>query len=188
LTLVAEKRLTRSQVQLLDGLTFRPATTPPSVAYFCLAELVTNGEADFPYPLPLAHITGFTVFQAKEVGAFTLNLTVKGVAAEERRRAALRTLLPDNRSFMDFVRALLGDASILEQITGTEQGSGGGPWVGDNASGGLLEMLVRCAADEPERIKNLDDAIRSFGNDELERLAPASFRTLWRALAKGFAA
>jgi hypothetical protein len=182
LTLVSGDRLDRKSVDLLKGLTYRLATMEQSQASPCLEELIATGSARFPQTVPLAMMTGYVVFEAASVGAFTLNLSVEGVALEERRQAALRSLLPDQRSFMEFMRAWLGDGAALEQAKAIDGEVNGTGWTFSGASGGLLEMLIRCAADEPARLKRIDEALSGFGDAELKRLAPESFLKLWRSL------
>ena len=184
LELVAESPLEKSAAALLKGLTFRPATLAASRAAPCLSGLARDARAVFPTLLPLASITGYVVFEAKDVGAFTLNLPVEGVTDDARRTAALRTILPDERSFMEFIRAFFDDPEGLNAAPGGEEDQELTAWGAGIAQGGLLEMMVRCAADEPQRLHQLGDAIRSLGAEEFERLAPEAFRTLWITLAR----
>ena len=184
LELVAESPLEKSAAALLKGLTFRPATLAASRAAPCLSGLARDARAVFPTLMPLASITGYVVFEAKDVGAFTLNLPVEGVTDDARRTAALRTILPDERSFMEFIRAFFDDPEGLNAAPGGEEDQELTAWGAGIAQGGLLEMMVRCAADEPQRLHQLGDAIRSLGAEEFERLAPEAFRTLWITLAR----
>lgn len=173
---------------LLPNLTFRPATLSRDEAAPCLEALSTAGEAVFPRVLQLAEITGFVVFEADGAEGpiyFTLGLDVRGVSEDERRHAALRTLLPTQQSFVDLVRILLGDPAPLEGggASGWGDGDGGPAAPAPAPTAGLLELLVRCAADDPDRLVDIEATLKSFSEEELARIAPREFRVLWEDLS-----
>jgi hypothetical protein len=192
IALVADGKVDPTLPELLPALRFRPATLSANRAVACGPELVAGSPASFPGTLDLSEITGFTVFEADGADgliSFTLNLEVRGVDEEERRHAALRALLPDRQHFADFLRIMLGDFTSLEAVAGGD-GTDGGPtaW---RASGqaGLLELLIRCVTDDPERLGSIRQMLESFGPEELEAVAPEDFTVLWSSVmrAAGFA-
>ena len=44
---------------------------------------------------------------------------------------------------------------------------------------GLLEMLVRCAADDPDRLKSVEQTLDALGVDQLSEVTTPEFRDLW---------
>lgn len=169
----------------LPGLTFRLATMGKTRAGECGPALATGKPARLPGSLDLSEITGFVVFEAIRAEApiaFILNLEVRGVEQEERRHAALKALLPDARSFSEFLRIMLGEFQSLGSVTDSEGGSGSTTRSGFSRQQGLLEMLVRCAADEPDRLRAIKQTIDAFKPDELNAIAPPEFAALWSAL------
>lgn len=170
---------------LLPNLRFRPATLSTARAGACGPALVVGETARLPGLLELAEITGFVVFEADGPEgsiAFVLNLEVRGVEDEERRHAALKSLLPDARSFSDLLRILLGDFHAMEVAGGVNDILG--PMGASRATGqaGLLETLIRCAADEPDRLQSIKQTLEAFKPEELETVAPPEFLKLWSAL------
>lgn len=187
IALVADGKVDPALPELLPALRFRPATLSANRATQCGPGLIAGSPATFPGTLDLSEITGFTVFEADGADgliSFTLNLEVRGVDEEERRHAALRALLPDRQHFADFLRIILGDFTGLEGLAGGD-GTDGGPtaW---RASGqaGLLELLIRCATDDPERLGSIRQMLDSFGPEELEAVAPEDFTTLWSSVMR----
>lgn len=170
---------------LLPDLRFRPVTLAASRAGRCDGALSRGEPALLPGLVPLAELTGFTAFEADGPDgpiAFVLNLEVRGVPDEARRAAALKTLLPDDRSFGEFLRILLGDYSALEVVSASD---GGGTSPGEwRAAGqtGLLELLIRCAADEPERLVSIEQTLSAFDPEEFELVTTQAFRELWSAV------
>mgnify|MGYP003113788057 CR=1 FL=1 len=79
---------------------------------------------------------------------------------------------------------MLGDFTGLEGLAGGD-GMDGGPtaW---RASGqaGLLELLIRCATDDPERLGSIRQMLESFGPEELETVAPEDFTALWSSVMR----
>jgi hypothetical protein len=144
--------------------------------------LAAGNSARFPGTLELAEITGFTVFEADGPDgpiAFVLNLEVRGIEGDARRNAALKALLPDQQTFSLFLRILLGDFRSLEtSIGGGDGGSAPADW---QAGGhmGLLEMLVRCAADDPDRLRSVEQTLDALGVDQLSEVTTPEFRDLW---------
>jgi hypothetical protein len=171
---------------LLPELRFRPATLSANRSAKCGLSLVTGEPATFPGILELSEITGFTVFEADGPSgliSFTLNLEVCGPNDEERRQAALRALLPDQLRFAEFLRVLLGDFAALEALIGTN-GADGTPTIWRAAQPGLLELLIRCATDDPERLKSIRQILDSLGRDEVETVAPEGFSALWTSVMR----
>lgn len=185
IALVADGEVDPALPRLLPALRFRPATLSSNRTARCGPALVGGLPAAFPGTLELAEITGFTVFEADGPDgliSFTLNLEVRGVEEEERRQAALRALLPDRQHFADFLRILLGDFSSLEGLAageGTERNPAGCRAAGQT---GLLELLIRCATDDPERLGSIRQMLDSLGPDELEAVAPEDFTALWSSV------
>ena len=97
----------------------------------------------------------------------------------DSRNAALKALLPDQQTFSLFLRILLGDFHSLETSIGG--GDGGSATVDWQAGGhmGLLEMLVRCAADDPDRLKSVEQTLDALGVDQLSEVTTPEFRDLW---------
>jgi len=183
LVLSAPTPLSPAARTALKGLTFRPATLPTDQANDCFEDLAAGQTSVFPFRLDLAQITGFVVFASPTIAPFTVRLEVEGVAEEERRKAALRALIPDQRSFLEFVRALLGDDATLNGLL-NPGGSGSADWsaVAGGFGGGLLELLIGAAAEGSDRLDTLVEAVEGFGAEEFERLAPPAFRKLWAAV------
>uniref|UniRef100_UPI0034E47963 hypothetical protein n=1 Tax=Enterococcus faecalis TaxID=1351 RepID=UPI0034E47963 len=151
----------------------------------CGQTLRLGQAAPFQGTLELSEITGFTAFEADGPDGpfgFVLNLEVRGADEMERRTAALKSLLPSERSFAEFLRTMLGDFRALEDAEGGI-GDGGSPtsWGGQGQSG-LLEMLIRCAADEPARLKSIVETFEALGEKQLAEVTTAEFRQLWAAL------
>ncbi len=187
IALVADGKVDPALPELLPALRFRPATLSANRATRCGPGLISGSPAAFPGTLDLSEITGFTVFEADGADgliSFTLNLEVRGVDEEERRHAALRALLPDRQHFADFLRIMLGDFTGLEGLAGGD-GMDGDPtaW---RASGqaGLLELLIRCATDDPERLGSIRQMLESFGPEELETVASEDFTALWSSVMR----
>jgi hypothetical protein len=178
---------------LLPDLRYRPATLSGNRTIGCGPALVAGEPAVFPGTLELSEITGFTVFEADGPDgliSFTLNLEVLGVDEEERRHAALRALLPDRQHFAEFLRILLGDFAGLEGLA-AGNGTDGSPAIWRAAGqSGLLELLIRCATDDPERLRSIRQMLDSLGPEELEAVAPEDFTVLWSSVmrAAGLAA
>jgi hypothetical protein len=171
--------------QLLPDLRFRPATLASNRGAPCGAALAAGNAARFPGDLGLAEITGFTVFEADGPEgpiAFVLNLEVRGIEGDARRNAALKALLPDQQTFSDFLRILLGDFHSLETTTGAcDAGAGPADWQAGGHTG-LLEMLVRCAADDPERLRSVEQTLDALGVEQLSEITTPEFRDLWSTI------
>lgn len=169
----------------LHSLRFRPVTLADARASPCGQPLRLGKAAPFQGTLELSEITGFTAFEAdgpEGPFGFVLNLEVRGVDEGERRTAALKSLLPNERSFVEFLRTMLGDFKALENTEGGMAGSRGPTcWSGQGQSG-LLEMLIRCAADEPVRLKSIVETFEALGEEQLAEVTTAEFRQLWTAL------
>lgn len=185
IALRAEGGIDPSLPTLLPGLRFRPATLSGNRASACGPALVAGEAAAFVGTLELSEITGFTVFEAdgpEGIISFTLKLEVRGVDEEERRHAALRALLPDRQHFEEFLRILLGDFAGLVSLTAGD-GTDGSPAIWRAAGqAGLLELLIRCATDDPERLESVRQVLNDFGSEELETVAPEDFTTLWSSV------
>ena len=169
----------------LPNLRFRPATLGRDRAASCLPHILT-GPVTYPVLLELADITGFVVFEADgEEGqiSFTLNLPVFGVSEDDRREAALRQLLPTESSFLDFVRILLGDFSALGKVQEGASNEGGefGEPARQGFGRGLLELLIRCAVDDPARLRDVGTTLTSLRKGESKGVVPKAFDDLWRA-------
>jgi hypothetical protein len=177
-------------ITLLPGLRYRLATMEPDAWTMCGEALATGCPAPLVLTLELAKITGFVVFAADGrdgIISFTLNLDVCGISEEERSLAALRATIPDSTGFEEFVRAMLGDLSALSvEDGGLGSAQPFGPWSA-NGRGGLLELLLRCAVDDPSRLSALRQAIDALGRDQLGKLAPAGFEQVWDAVAQATA-
>jgi hypothetical protein len=90
-------------------------------------------------------------------------------------------MLPSEDGFLDFVRMLLGEARALNWIAEPQHGQGSGATrTRPVGLPGILEALVKCAADEPERLKEIAVAF----NDLLSAkgVVPEPFRLLWEEL------
>lgn len=184
LSLVPGSALNDEQVPL-HSLRFRPVTLASARVSPCGQTLRLGQAAPFQGTLELSEITGFTAFEADGPDGpfgFVLNLEVRGADEMERRTAALKSLLPSERSFAEFLRTMLGDFGALEDAEGGI-GDGGSPtnWGGQGQSG-LLEMLIRCAADEPARLKSIVETFEALGEKQLAEVTTAEFRQLWAAL------
>src|SRR6185369_8471835 len=82
----------------------------------CLDALIKGNPAQFGTTVELAKITRFTVFEAESPAGceqFTLILELEGIDENERRAAVTAHLLPTPKSFIDFVRMLLGDLTAI---------------------------------------------------------------------------
>jgi hypothetical protein len=184
IALVAEGNVDPALLTLLPNLRFRPATLSANRSAKCGTSLVAGEPAAFPGTLELSEITAFTVFEAdgpSGVISFTLNLEVCGPNDEERRQAALRALLPDRQRFTEFLRVLLGDFAALESVAG-ENAADGLPTPWRAGQPGLLELLIRCASDDPERLKSIRQILDSLGPEDLETIATADFTSLWASV------
>ena len=169
----------------LPNLRFRPVTLANVQQTSCGLALANGQPATLPFPVDLAQITGFISFEAYGCDgpiAFVLNLEVRGVADEDRRHAALKSLLPDERSFDDFLRILLGDFAALAAMTpGLDADHHQTVWK-SGGHVGLLELLVRCAADDPQRLQSIRKTLDAFQPDEFESITSPDFRLLWESL------
>jgi hypothetical protein len=187
IALVADGNIDPATPTLLPALRFYPATLSGNRAAACGPALVAGEPAAFPGTLELSEVTGFTVFEADGPAgliSFTLNLEVRGVEEEERRHAALRALLPDRQHFEEFLRILLGDFSGLEGLA-ARSGADGGPAIWRAAGqAGLLELLIRCATDDPDRLAAIRQMLDSLGPEELEAIAPQDFTALWSSVMR----
>lgn len=167
---------------LLPELRFRPATLASGRGAPCGAALAAGNSARFPGTLELAEITGFIVFEANGPEgpiAFVLNLEVRGIEGDARRNAALKALLPDQQTFSDFLRILLGDFHSLETVVGnSDGGTAAADWHAGSHTG-LLEMLVRCAADDPARLRSVEQTLDALGVEQLGEVTTPEFRNLW---------
>ena len=185
--LVADSKVDPALPELLPALRFRPATLSANRTVRCGPALVEALPTAFPGTLELSEITGFTVFEADGPDgliSFTLNLEVRGVDEDERRHAALRALLPDRQHFVDFLRIMLGDFTGLEGLTaGDEMDGSPAPWRSGGQTG-LLELLIRCATDDPERLGSIRQMLDSLGPEELEAVAPEDFTSLWSSVVR----
>lgn len=187
IALAADGRVDPALPALLPDLRFRPATLAGNRTAGCGSALVAGERATFPGTLELAEITGFTVFEADGPDgliSFTLNLEVRGVDEEERRHAALRALLPDRQHFAEFLRILLGDFAALEGLA-MERVAGGVPVIWRAAGQpGLLELLIRCATDDPERLASIRQTLESLSPEDLDAVAPEDFTALWSSVMR----
>lgn len=178
----------------LPGLRFRLATmastrsSPP-----CGNQLARGESVALPGMVELKQITGFVTFEAgsgDRLVAFCLNIPVEGVDAEERSAAVVRDLLPDHAGFDGFVRGMLGDLA-----GGGGDGGGGNGGDGDGAGAGwssgprpgLLELLVRTAADDPETLSSVRRTLDALEPGRLAEIAPAGFMRLWSQLLDAIA-
>lgn len=182
----AERPLPAALAGQFPKLSFWPATLARAEAAHCLAALLGGRPAAFPRPLTLSEITGFVTFEADAIGGersyFTLKLEVRGVSDEARREAALRTLVPDTGSFVDFVRVLLGDAAPLEAETGAGEGWGPAAGAAGGPVSGLLELLIRCVADDAARLDAVKETLESFSGAERASVVPREFLSVWEGL------
>lgn len=193
IALKADGKIDPALPTLLPALRFRPATLSSNRTACCGPALVAGEPSVFPFTLELSEITGFTVFEADGPDgliSFTLNLEVRGVDEEERRRAALRALLPDRQHFAEFLRILLGDFTGLEGLDPGDATDGSPTVWRAGSQAGLLELLIRCATDDPERLRSIGQMLDGLGPEELEAVAPENFTVLWSSVmrAAGLAA
>lgn len=186
IALVAEGKVDPALPSLLPALRFRPATLAGDRASACGLALAAGKPAAFAGTLELSEITGFTVFEADGPAgliSFTLNLEVRGVDEQERRHAALRALLPDRQHFVDFLRILLGDFAGLEKLAARSGTDGStATWRAPPDQAGLLELLIRCVTDDPERLESVRQVLNSLGPEEMEKVAPEDFAALWASV------
>lgn len=172
-------------ISYLPNLRFRPVTLANVRQTSCDQALADGRPATLPFLIDLAQVTGFISFEADGRDgpiAFVLNLEVRGVADEDRRHAALKSLLPDERSFDDFLRILLGDFAALAAMTpGLDADQHPTAWR-SGGHVGLLELLVRCAADDPDRLQSIRKTLEAFQPDEFESVTSPDFRRLWESL------
>lgn len=182
---VLDLRSSEPQIEIasiLPGLRFRPATLSNSRYTPCHAELADGCPARLSGVLHLSEVTGFTVFEADMPDgpiAFVLNLEVRGVDADERRQAALKTLLPDYSSFSDFLRILLGDFTALGTTDGGGHVSGSSATPSRVGQSGILEALIRCSVDDPVRLHSIRTTLEKFRPEELKSVTSQEFRALW---------
>ena len=185
LALVVEGPPPDHLAKALPGLRFRPVTLAEDQYTRCGVDLERSGRSAYFRTLSVEEVTGFLAFEAEPDGIpdrFVLNLEIRGLNEEERRTAVLRSVLPSENSFIDFVRLLLGDI----------RADGEAPFVGEFGSetltttawasgieGGLLELLIRCASYEPERLEAVQETLASLGDEGISSVAPASFLKLW---------
>lgn len=168
----------------LMSLRFWPVTCDADLNAPCLDALLRGEPAPYPKHLGLDEISGFINFEARTkdgIEIFALNLAVEGLKDADRRRAIAISILPTEESFLDFIRMLLGDTRSIDWISDSSgvQNSGvthGRPF----GAPGILETLVKCAADDPERLKGIeatfDDLLSTKG------VVPEAFRLLWDEL------
>jgi hypothetical protein len=185
-SLASRQPLGPAVATLLPNLRFRLATMPAASATPCGTQLADGGAAPLPGLLELTQITAFTIFEADGPGhpiAFCRNIEIEGLDNEERRAAVIRALLPDRAGFDSFVRTMLGDA-LGPGGAGIGDGAhwGEGLWM-SGPRAGLLELLVRCATDEPDRFDAIRQSIEALGPERLAEIAPDGFMRLWHALA-----
>ncbi len=193
IALTADGKVDPALPALLPGLRYRPATLSSNLTIGCGPALIAGEPAVFPATLELFEITGFTVFEADGpygLISFTLNLEVRGVDEEERRHGVLRALLPDRQHFTEFLRILLGDFTGLEALAAGDGRDGSPAKWRTGGQSGLLELLIRCATDDPERLGSIRQMLDSLGPEELEAVASEDFTALWSSVmrAAGFAA
>lgn len=170
----------------LPGLCFRLATmastrnSPP-----CGSQLAKGESVALPGLVELKQITGFVTFLAGSADcpiSFCLNIPVEGVDAEERSAAVVRDLLPDRAGFDDFVRGMLGDLAGGGGDGDFGEGEGEGPGWSSGPRPGLLELLVRTAADDPETLSSVRRTLDALEPGRLEAIAPQGFVRLWAQL------
>ncbi|MCA0209303.1 MAG: phospholipase D family protein [Proteobacteria bacterium] len=175
--------------KVLPGLRFRLATmdstrsSPP-----CGNQLARGESVALPGVVELKQITGFVTFEAGSADcpiAFCLNIPVEGVDAEERSAAVVRDLLPDRAGFDGFVRGMLGDLAGCGGDGG--DGDGAGPGWSSGPRPGLLELLVRTAADDAETLSSLRRTLDALEPGRLEAIAPEGFMRLWSQLLDAMA-
>lgn len=170
IALVAEGTVSAELATLLPGLRFRPATLGGDQATRCGAALAAGEPAACAYALEPFEITGFTVFDADGpdgVISFTLNLEVRGIDEEARRHAVLKAVLPDGRHYAEFLRILLGDFAGLEGGVTANGADGNPPTWRAAGQAGLLELLIRCAADDPDRLESIRQTLNSLGSGDV---------------------
>lgn len=184
--LVSDQPLDPGVARAYPALRFWPVTVTAEQAAPCIDALVDGKTAPFSRPLAVHEVTGFVSFGDPGAAgeAFTLNLPVEGLSEDERLAALAAAVLPTERSFFDFVRMLLDGADEAVEIEPGRGIDGSEPRVSEpsGAAGhpAVLESLVRCAADRPDRIAALEAVVG--GMVRAEAGVPERFRELWAAL------
>lgn len=177
-------RLDASVGSELMSLRFWPATCDAGLNAPCLDALLRGEPAPYPRRLGLDEITGFINFEARtkdDIETFALNLSVEGLKDADRRKAIALSILPTEESFLDFIRMLLGDSRSIDWISGAADGQSSGVTRGRSFGvPGILETLVRCAADDPERLKGVETAFDDLLSTK--GVVPEAFRLLWAEL------
>ncbi|MGN6819519.1 MAG: phospholipase D family protein [Sphingomonas sp.] len=169
----------------LPSLRFRLATMASNRGALCGDRLARGESVALPGMVELKQITGFVTFEAgseDRAVAFCLNIPVEGIDAAERSAAVVRDLLPDRAGFYDFVRGMLGDLAGRGGDGGGGEWEGAGPGWSSGPRPGLLELLVRTAADDPETLSSIRRTLDALEPGRLEAIAPAGFMRLWAQL------
>jgi hypothetical protein len=184
--LVCAKPLDPAVASGLPGLRFWPATMPRERAARCGDALIRGEAVRFESLLRLSEVTRFTVFEADTPAGtemFTLILDLEGIDEKARRAAIAEDLLLTPEGFLDFVRMLLGDlrAIATDPTEGDEGASIARIRPAAQRLPAVLEALVKCAADEPERLDYVRAALDDISQD-LTGIVPIEFRNLWSEL------
>ena len=139
------------------------------------------------------HLTSFFVFQleAKAEGesytsAFVLNLPLVG-APEGRRDAVLSKLLARKEDFLRFLLLLLAETGMDIPLWLTSPGGGEGATGAFRSvlgSGrGLLELLLRALARDPEKLRTVAEVIADLRSDaRAQDVLPEGFEAVWDAI------
>jgi hypothetical protein len=184
--LISEKPLDPAVAKGLPRLRFWPATMPRSRASRCGDALIRGEPAKFETLLRLSEVTRFIAFEADTplgTETFTLILELEGIDEKARRAAITESVLLTTDGFLDFVRMLLGD---LRAIPPDPTDGDGGRSVDHGRAAAqrlpaVLEALIKCAADDPNRLDDVRTALDDLARDP-SGIVPIEFRNLWSEL------
>lgn len=161
------------------GLAAWPLTLPESHAR--PADGLASGQpVDLGTMMPeaLTGLVAFRLTEADETLAFALNLPATGIPEETREAALLARLVDKREKFYELVRMVLAEEGVASQggggmrhRTGTEAAAG---W-----EESLFEAMVRMAARQPERLRELRVIVERLRPSV--HLLPDEFMRLWPA-------
>lgn len=180
-----------------DGWTLMLTSTAPSPdfdGFRVTAELLTApGDARELAPgsvvatrylhVALADITPFVVLQATGPTGLRLGTVVRADLRgdpPDRLDQVLARQVDTPEKFLRFLVLLLGIGDPGAVLAADASGSGAGPTEWQAASFGILELIMRALADQPDALLDLDRLVERLRTTEQGRaVLPAGFTELW---------
>lgn len=100
---------------------------------------------------------------------------------EGRENAVVNSIVSDRKSFLMYISFLLGDDALLSVIGNEGSASNGSATRSSMSTPALYEQLLKAAATDPERLRGIDDLMKTISDSNV---IPEQFDGLYSVIRK----